>query len=258
MKKLNLNTAKPSSWSTGVSVFLHAGFFIAAFLLISRQGAMSGGGGSFSYYDVEEISGISSAPPGSAKTLPSVPENEGLIPEKAAPDNSVKAASVGQQPAAGLSKSAGSGGAFRSIESAGFDSLSLVQYYHEPTLNVRMKYPGGWVFVDQQRKKKLDGITFWASGSNFDPPPYIHVEVTDKYLFNPELYKYKYDFGKFKGFYNDPVELESQVSQVIYIRTDDDEDYTIKLIMNDRRAFSGFQPVFFAVVKSFDFGTSFF
>jgi hypothetical protein len=154
--------------------------------------------------------------------------------------------------------SSGASGGYQNIESAGFDTSSLGQFYREPTLNVRMPYPQGWVYVDQQKKKKLDGITFWASGSNFNPPPYIHVEVVDKYLFNPDQYKYKYDFEHFTGFYNEPVELENQVSQVIYLRTEDDKDFTIKLIMGNPEAFKQFQPVFFAIVKSFKFGSSFF
>ena len=152
----------------------------------------------------------------------------------------------------------GQTGGYYNMNSAGFDSTGLNQTYQEPTLNVRLRYPSGWVYVDQQRKRKLDGITFWASTGNYIPPPYIHVEVVEKYIFNPGQYKYKYDFERFTGYYNDPEELENQVSQTIYIRTGDDEDYSIKLIMEGHEAFKEFQPVFFAMVKSFRFGNSLF
>lgn len=152
---------------------------------------------------------------------------------------------------------AGSGG-YYNMNSGGFDSTGLSQIYQEPTLKVRLNYPAGWIYMDQQRRRKLDGITFWASVGSYNPPPYIHVEVVEKYIFNPDQYKYKYDFNRFTGYYNDPEEMENQVSQTIYIRTGDDEDYSIKLIMNGKDAFKEFQPVFFAMVKSFRFGNSLF
>ncbi|MGE5431117.1 MAG: hypothetical protein ACM3QX_08590 [Syntrophomonadaceae bacterium] len=152
---------------------------------------------------------------------------------------------------------AGRGG-YYNMSSGGFDSTGLSQVYQESTLKVNMKYPAGWVYMDQQRKRKLDGITFWASAGSYNPPPYIHVEVVEKYIFNPDQYRYTYDFKRFTGYYNDPEELENQVSQTIYIRTGDDEDYSIKLIISGREAFKEFQPVFFAMVKSFRFGNSLF
>ena len=113
------------------------------------------------------------------------------------------------------------------VIAAGFDSTNLSQIYEESTLNVRLKYPSGWIYIDQQQKNKLDGVTFWAAAGDFDPPPYIHLEVVEKYIFIPEQYKYRYAFKNFEGYYNDPVELENQVTQIIYIRTEDDEDFTI-------------------------------
>lgn len=158
----------------------------------------------------------------------------------------------------GIANSSGPGGGYYNINSGAFDSTGLSQVYQESTLKVRMKYPSGWVYLDQQRRRKLDGVTFWASMGSYNPPPYIHVEVVEKYLFNPDQYSLKYDFGRFTGYYNDPVELEGQVSQTIYIRTGDDEDYSIKLIMQGHEAFRQFQPVFFAMVRSFRFGDSLF
>ena len=43
------------------------------------------------------------------------------------------------------------------------DTTNLDQLYKESTLNVSIKYPRGWTFVDQKGKNKLDLVTFWAS-----------------------------------------------------------------------------------------------
>ena len=147
---------------------------------------------------------------------------------------------------------------FSKIEEAGFDSTNLNYIYKEPTLNVHLKYPIGWTYLDQQRKNKLDGITFWSVGNSINPPPYVNIEVVEKYLFNPAKFKFRYKFKNFEGYYNGPEEIEGQVSQQIYIRTNDDEDFIIKLIVNGRENFNKFQPVFFAMINSFRFGNSLF
>jgi hypothetical protein len=133
------------------------------------------------------------------------------------------------------------------------DTSDLRQIYSEPTLNVRLRYPNGWTYIDQNIKDKLDGVTFWSLSGSSNPPPYIHLEVKEKYLFNPARFRYKTELNGSTAYYNDPEELSSQVSQVVYIRTDSDEDYSIKLILNGREAFKSFQPVFFSIVKSFTF-----
>ena len=71
-------------------------------------------------------------------------------------------------------------------------------------------------------------------------------------------FKYNTKLKNTVAYYNDPEELEGQVSQVFYIRTDTDEDFSIKLIMNGKDTFIAFQPVFFGMIKSFNFGNSFF
>lgn len=138
------------------------------------------------------------------------------------------------------------------------DTTMLDQLYSEQTLNVRVKYPAGWTFIDQKVGDKLDGVTFWGLTREFRPPPYIHLEVKDKYLFSESRFKYKKEYRNFTIYYNDPEELEGQVTQVIYIRTETDEDYSLKLIMKEREAFRKFQPRFFGMVKSFKFGRSYF
>jgi hypothetical protein len=141
------------------------------------------------------------------------------------------------------------------------DTSDLQQVYRESTLDVTLKYPNGWTYIDQNVKNKLDGITFWLVKGNFPgdkPPPYIHLEVKEKYLFNPARFKYKMELNGNMAYYNDPEELEGQISQVVYIRTNSDEDYSLKLIIKGRDEFKSFQPVFFSIIKSFKFGESFF
>lgn len=138
------------------------------------------------------------------------------------------------------------------------DTTNLDQVYKESTLNLSIKYPRGWTFIDQNRHNKLDGVTFWAADVAYNPPPYIHLEVVEKYLFNEKRYKYKIKLNDCVGFYNDPEEISNQVTQVFYLRTDSDEDYKIKLIINGKQNFDSFQAKFLAILKSFSFGNTLF
>jgi hypothetical protein len=153
---------------------------------------------------------------------------------------------------------------YHNLTEAEFDTSNLKQIYSESTLNVTLRYPNGWTYIDQNVKNKLDGVTFWSLKGNYpkdpadDPPPYVHLEVKEKYLFNPSRFKYKTRINGNDVFYNDPEELEGQVSQIVYIRTGSDEDYSLKLIMKGKEAFKSFQPEFFNMIKSFKFGSSFF
>lgn len=133
------------------------------------------------------------------------------------------------------------------------DTTNLDQVYSEKTLNLSIKYPRGWTFIDQTKKNKLDGVTFWSAEGIYNPPPYIHLEVIEKYLFNPARYKYKVKQFNCEWYFNDPINLEGQVSQEIYIRTEIDEDFLIKLIMKGEEQFRSFQSKFFAIVKSLDY-----
>lgn len=138
------------------------------------------------------------------------------------------------------------------------DTTNLDQVYSEKTLNLSIKYPRGWTFIDQTKKNKLDGVTFWSAEGIYNPPPYIHLEVIEKYLFNPARYKYKVKQFNCEWYFNDPINLEGQVSQEIYIRTETDEDFLIKLIMKGEEQFRSFQSKFFAIVKSLDYNKGLF
>lgn len=138
------------------------------------------------------------------------------------------------------------------------DTTNLDQVYKESTLNVTIKYPKGWTYIDQNKNKRLDGVTFWAADGNYNPPPYLHLEVIDKYLFNEKRYKYKLELKNCDAYYNDPEEIAGQIAQTFYLKTDSDEDYQIKLIMNGVENFKSFQPKFWAILESFRFGSSLF
>ncbi|MGE5399078.1 MAG: hypothetical protein ACM3S2_01655 [Ignavibacteriales bacterium] len=273
----DLKARRLEVYSIGGSVGVHL-LILLSFVILARisGGYYSASGGVGGYYDISPVRGI---PPAAGEAAEASREKEKAAgevihekktrvartvretKEETLPEKKSDIKPHGETTLSSSNDNAGSrgtSGGYRSIEAAGFDSSGLGQVYQESTLKVRLRYPFGWVFVDQQRKKKLDGITFWAGGGNYNPPPYIHVEVVEKYLFNPEQYRHRYDFDGFTGYYNDPQEMENQVSQTIYIRTGDDEDYSIKLIMNGKEAFNQFQPVFFAMVRSFRFGSSFF
>ncbi len=138
------------------------------------------------------------------------------------------------------------------------DTSGLYQIYKESTLDVSIRYPEGWTYIDQNVKNKLDGVTFWAADGIYSPPPYVHIEVKEKYLFNPQKYKYSIKTDDYTAYYNDPEELSGQISQEVYIRTNIDEDFSIKLIMQGKEPFRSFQPVFFGMIKTFKFDNSLF
>lgn len=134
------------------------------------------------------------------------------------------------------------------------DTVGLQNVYAENTLDVQIKYPYGWTFLDQNVKNRLDGVTFWGSTNLYNPPPYIHLEVMEKYLFNPSRFKHKKEFSNYNIYFNDPEELSGQFTQLIYIVTNTNVDYTLKLIMKGKEQFESFQPVFFGMLQTFSFG----
>ena len=139
-----------------------------------------------------------------------------------------------------------------------YDTSKIKQVYKESTLNLSLRYPNGWIYLDQNVEDKLDGVTFWAAGNNHEIPPYVHLEVRDKDIFNPSRYKYKQEYNGNIYYYNEPMELEGYFTQLIYIRTGSDEDYSLKLTVKGKETFLAFQREFFSMVKSLRFGNSFF
>jgi hypothetical protein len=137
------------------------------------------------------------------------------------------------------------------------DTSSLRQIYAERTLNVRVRFPLGWTFIDQNRKNKLDGVTFLGLGGSDNSPPIVHLEVKEKYLFNPSRYKYNFKLNDCIAYYNDPEEMQDYVSQIFYLVTENAEDYSLKLTVKGKENFNSQQPVLFAMLKSFKFGSYF-
>lgn len=139
-----------------------------------------------------------------------------------------------------------------------YDTSKIKQIYKESTLNLSVRYPNKWTYIDQNVKNKLDGVTFWVAEGSYEVPPYVHLEVQDKYIFNPSRYKYKLEHKGSIYYYNEPEEMEGYITQIIYIRTVSDEDYSLKLIVKGKETFLGFQREFFNMAKSLRFGNSFF
>jgi len=52
--------------------------------------------------------------------------------------------------------------------------------------------------------------------------------------------------------------MHGYLTQVVYIRTENDEDFKIKLMMKGEKEFKAFQPRFWAILKSFKFGKTLF
>ncbi|MBI2420095.1 MAG: hypothetical protein HYV28_19715, partial [Ignavibacteriales bacterium] len=133
------------------------------------------------------------------------------------------------------------------------DTSSLKGVYSEPSLGVSIRYPNGWTYLDQSLRKKLDGITFLGTPTANGEVPYVHVKVQEKYLFNPSRYKSNSPEEKFTLYFNDPEILEGQYSLEMYVRTETDNDFMIKLIIHSEAAYKEFNPVFLAMVKTFGY-----
>jgi hypothetical protein len=221
-----------SIFSLSASVFIHILIVLAAGFLIKFFGEDFPADSAYIQVETSQI------------------ENEINIPENAEKDLYASENKIETK--------AANHSSFIDINNLSADTAQLLQTYKESSLNVRIKYPPGWTYIDQNVKNKLDGVTFWSSAGTFNPPPYIHLEVKEKYLFNPERFKYKIKINDYTAYFNDPEELAGQFSQVIYLRTDSDEDYSLKLIMTGQESFYSFQPMFFAMLKTFKFGKSFF
>ena len=236
-----------------ISLFFHLALIVLVVLYNNRQENLTFS----SRYTAVEFKG---GPFGVARAGGSAPQRKsilrGKMPSMASHKGDVITSSsekITEKSDAEASNKTSLPGGYSNLSDGVFDSTGIGQYYSENSLNVRMKYPDGWTFLDQHLNNKLEGVTFYPEFSDIQPPPYIHVEVTDKYYFDQRKYKRYYKFDYFDGFYNDPEENANQVSQTIYIRTQDKYDYTIKLIIEGKDAFIGFQPAFFAIVNSFRF-----
>jgi len=224
-----------SIFSVSASLFIHIAILFAAGYLLKFFGEYSSPDSAYIQVETAEIENI-----------------------KQIPEDSGKDAFLMEEKTDELETQINNEASFPDIYKFSADTSVLMQVYKESSLNVRIKYPPGWTYIDQNIKNKLDGVTFWFSAEIYNPPPYVHLEVKEKYLFNPSRFKYKIKLNDNYAYFNDPEELAGQFSQTIYLRTDTDEDYSLKLIMKGKESFYSFQPLFFAMVKTFKFGKNFF
>jgi hypothetical protein len=139
---------------------------------------------------------------------------------------------------------------------AAVDTSSLSQIYKESSFNVSMKYPAGWTYLDQHLDSKLEGVIFWPSSAEINPPPYIHLETSDKEYFYPAKFKKKFVYRNKEYYYNEPSEIGGEWQQSVYVRTGAHSDFVIKVIIKGKDNFNKFLPSFYAIVKSFDFNNN--
>jgi len=141
---------------------------------------------------------------------------------------------------------------FVSFSDENIDTSSLHYSYSDPTYSVKLKYPGGWTFVDQSVKNKLKGVTFWKTSSNSNPPPFIYLKIVDKNNFNPDKFSNSKIFNKFTVYFNDPTFADGMINQTIYIRTYDKIDFIVDLIVKEDDEFRNLQPKFYGMIKTLE------
>jgi hypothetical protein len=234
-------------YSLAASIFLHAVIFITSGIILNLS--FNSSRANSGYIEVmTTMSEIAAIPEDKiVENEPVVEEEADILKEQPIP-----------APVETTQKAAATPVTNISFNSTNTDTSNLKNIYSESTLNVSIKYPAGWAYIDQNRKNKLDGVTFMAASGNIQPPPYVHLAVQDKDIFMESRYKYSIKTWNYIAYYNDPEEMAGQVSQVFYIRTETDEDYSIKFIMNGMDNFKAYQPVFFGMVKTFKFGGGWF
>lgn len=236
-----------------MSLLLHAVIITAAALILNSTIDQSTLGSS--YVQIRTMESLSE--PQSLEPVQPKKEEKQEITDKEETEKKVPAEETKEVPEK-ESIPASNEGIFYDFSNTAADTTGLVQVYKENTLDVTVKYPAGWTYLDQNVKSTLDGVTFWTTSTKYNPPPYVHIEVKDKDLFNPKRFKHSYKTRNYTAYYNEPEKLSGQITQIIYIRTNTEKDFSLKLIMKGEEAFKSFQPVFFGMVKSFKYGNQFF
>ncbi len=246
--RIEIGKSRPDVVSTAVSLLIHAGVLFSILILLRAANETARVNPPFVQVTTQDLNSKSANSDrnnilkNNAKSKKTIKEDD----ERSQSRNS------------GKERGSNINAAFYSFSNLNADTSSLDQIYKESTLDVTIKYPAGWTYVDQDLKDRLDGVTFWSNLGNYSPPPYVHLEVKDKDLFSANRYKYKSKMNGFTIYYNDPEKLEGQFTQTFYIRTNTEEDFSLELIMNGEDAFKSFQPVFFGMIRSFKFGRSLF
>lgn len=137
------------------------------------------------------------------------------------------------------------------------DTTEVINRYEENTLNVSILFPVGWFYLDNKVKDIIDGVIFIpGENSNYDRRLSVLIQVnTQKNIFNPRLYDTSFTFNRANFHISKPNKTFDQVTQTVYIRTGSFKaDFIIKLTAPNEVEFDRFQPVFFAMVRSFTAG----
>lgn len=137
------------------------------------------------------------------------------------------------------------------------DTTEIINRYEENTLNVSILFPAGWIFYDNKVKDIIDGVIFLpGETSNYDRRLSVLIQVNlNKNLFNPRLYDSSFVYNGMEFHISKPVKTFEQVTQTVYIRTGTFKaDFLIKCTSPDEKEFKKFQPVFFAMVRTFSAG----
>ncbi len=137
------------------------------------------------------------------------------------------------------------------------DTTEIINRYEENTLNVSILFPIGWFYLDNKVKDIIDGVIFIpGENSNYDRRLSVLIQVnTQKNIFNPRLYDSSFTFNRANFYISKPNKTYDQVTQTVYIRTGSFKaDFIIKLTAPNELEFYRFQPVFFAMVRSFSAG----
>lgn len=137
------------------------------------------------------------------------------------------------------------------------DTSSIIQKYEESTLNVSILFPVNWVFYDNKVKDIIDGIIFLPGpGSDYNPQLSVLIQiVNNKSLFNRTNYDSSFVYNNMEFFIGKKKITFGQVTQSIYVKTNIFKaDFMIKCTSPNETEFNKFQPVFFAMVKTFSAG----
>lgn len=121
-----------------------------------------------------------------------------------------------------------------------------------------MRYPKEWTFVDQHQNDKFSGVVFLYQGLQFQIPPYVSLQIKDKEYFKASNYKYYIEYHGFKAYFNPQIDIGNETVQEVYIRSSENYDFIFKISIREKARFREFQQIFFNMLQSFNFGSSFF
>lgn len=137
----------------------------------------------------------------------------------------------------------------------GEDTTNITNEYVENSFNIRIKYPNDWVFVDQHKDNKFEGVVFFFNSfvDDFGNTPFISLYLKDKNYFSSESYSYKSSTDYYTIYFNDPYVMGNKKIFELYLRTNEDFDFLFKLQANDDNEFDFYKMKFLYMLKTFKF-----